>query len=214
MAENLSCYASGEELASFAIDHGMSVTEVKHAQVCYLYHVANVARKEISEITGYAVSTLSTLRNKVLDLLDVAKRLFTGVKEKVVKTVHKSATISINFLNGCGADIDHAEQVYLFKFYGAEPVPIFSKIGTTTRTCKKRVAQEIRAYIKAGFDIQRVDVCKIIQCGEMPAESYESFLRAKLIKEYSNTWVKNDRFFGVDLPVDRFITLCNQFIEG
>jgi hypothetical protein len=36
-------------------------------------------------------------------------------------------------------------------------------------------------------------------------------LRALLIAEFPNTWHKNDRFFGVDIPTERFNTICNQF---
>ena len=54
---------------------------------------------------------------------------------------------------------------------------------------------------------------KIYDCGNVPAEAYESYLRALLIAEFPNTWHRNDRFFGVDIPTDRFCELCDQFAK-
>lgn len=133
------------------------------------------------------------------------------------KTINLSETVlswggtEIHFLNNCqNKDTPSGEKTYLFKFYTDNEI-IFSKIGTTARNCLKRLKDEIRYYTKRDFNITKVEICEIIDCQEMPAESFESYLRALLIKKFPNTWKKNDRFFGVNIPVEIFIKLCAEF---
>ncbi len=119
--------------------------------------------------------------------------------------------IPMNYLENCGPDVKGQQSVYLFKFYTKNrELPVFSKIGTTAKSINERLRQEIGEY-RRKFDIRSVDVCKIIDCGEMPAESYESYLRALLMKDYPGTWKRNDRFFGVDVDTERFEELCGIF---
>ena len=242
----LSCFAKLETLKTFAEINGMELTEIRHAQVCYLYHVAEMKRSAIAEITGYAVSTLSKLRKASLPLMELALEIFTSIIEEeveellqveevieeleekilideitdyVVEEIEKTLfrqyedkQIPMNYLKNCGADIKGEEQVYLIKFFGEnKEKPLFSKIGTTKVSVNSRLRNEIKYYNDHNLDIHSADVCKILPCGEMPAESYESFLRALLIKKYPNTWHKNDRFFNVDIDVETFIQMCEQF---
>lgn len=117
----------------------------------------------------------------------------------------------IHFLNNCKEkDTACGEKTYLFKFYTENEI-IFSKIGTTAKNCLQRLKDEIRYYTKRGFNITKVEICEIIDCGETPAESYESYLRALFIKKFPNTWKKNDRFFGISIPVDIFTKLCTEY---
>lgn len=135
------------------------------------------------------------------------------IKETVAHTKLRhwfSYVIPMNYLAGCGEDVAGQQTVYLFKFYGANHKIIFSKIGTTSVSVDTRLRQEIGEYMKK-FDIVSVDVCKIYDCGNLPAESFESFLRATLIKKFPNTWYRNDRFFDVDIPVETFTSLCDTF---
>ncbi len=123
-----------------------------------------------------------------------------------------SVIVNINYLEGYGTDIKDTEQTYLFKFYGKDnTVPLFTKIGTTAKSCNTRIRQEIGEYRQKGFDVRNVDICKIVQCGSIPAESYESFLRAFLMKDYPDTWRRNDRFFGTDVLTSRFVELCEMY---
>lgn len=246
----LSCFAKLETLKIFAEMNGMNLTEIRHAQVCYLYHVAEMKRSAIAEITGYAVSTLSKLRSTTYGLLDFALEIFNSiieeqveeltqvevaiaeleeeilveeitecVVEEIVNEIEKTLfrkyedkEIPMNYLKNCGADTKGEEQVYLIKFFGEdEEKPLFSKIGTTKVSVNSRLRNEIKYYNDHNLDVRSADVCKIVPCGEMPAESYESFLRALLIKKYPNTWHKNDRFFGVDIDTETFVRMCEQF---
>ena len=103
------------------------------------------------------------------------------------------------------------EQCYLFKFYDSNGEILFSKIGTTTRNCRKRIKEEIAYYRKRGLDVAETIIEDVFCCGDTPAEAYESFMRAKFIKQFPNTWCRNDRFFGVDIPVTDFRHMCEMF---
>lgn len=131
---------------------------------------------------------------------------------KLSETIVNWGGIDIHFLNDCQIKDNtiQGEKTYLFRFYNKEKL-IFSKIGTTTKTCQKRLKDEIRYYDNRGFDIRKVEMCEIIDCGEVPAESYESYLRALLIKKFPNTWHKNDRFFGINIPIELFNKICMQY---
>ena len=220
----ISCYSTPEEITSFAIENGYNPTKVKHAQVCYLYHVVKIARAEISAITNYAVSTLSTMRNKVLALWDFAESLFSAVKQKITKTKEVDDNTIIFSTKGTEVEIikkstfnaeidtDSTEKVYLFKFY--EPnnsIPIFSKIGTTTKKCLSRLKDEIREYRKNDFNVVKVEMCIVHDCGQTKAEMFESFLRCMLSRDYPNTWKRNDRYFNTDIDSEIFNSYFTEY---
>ena len=214
----LSYLANFETLADFALENELNLTQLRHAQVYYLYHELEMKRAEISAITGYALSTLSSMKNKVFVLRELANQIFNEMEEElkvVEKTLIRKCNgmeIPMNYLENCGIYLKDSELLYLFKFFGDNPKePIFSKIGTTTRSVDKRLREEIGYYIKHNLPIESVDICKIVDCGEVPAECYESLMRGVLIKKYPNTWHKNDRFFGVDVPINEFMELFKKF---
>lgn len=188
-------------------------TTIRQVQVAYLYHECNEPFARIAEITGYAVSTCRTYAKNFYN--PAMFEMFTTVPEIVPErvTIRKCGSVNVpmNYLPNCGADVRGQQTAYLFKFYTNDrSVPVFSKIGTTAKSVNQRLRQEIGEYRNKGFDIRSVDVCKIYNCGEVPAEAYESYLRALLIAEFPNTWKRNDRFFGVDIPTDRFCALCGE----
>lgn len=197
-------------------------TQEKHWQAIYLYQTMTAS--EVAEVTGYAPTTVRNYYNKYRAELPVAVIFFekghstVPVRRQTVK--HNERRIffgdtEINWLNETeNKDTNSGEKAYLFRFYEKNnPEPVFSKIGTTAKSCLGRLKDEIRYYNKAGFSINKVEICEIWDCGEMPAESYESFMRALLIKRFPNTWKKNDRFFGVTIPTEIFVNLCQQYAE-
>ena len=83
MVNRIDCKANVDEIKIFARENRMNFTELRHSQVAYLYHVKGYPRRVVSEITGYAVSTLSGMWKKVLHLVDKARRIFEIGVEKV-----------------------------------------------------------------------------------------------------------------------------------
>ena len=130
----ISAYSTPEAIQNFAEAEAMRLTEVRRAQVYQLYHVACEPRKVIAEITGYAVSTLSSIRKMVCDYADLAEAIFddsatgpveivevevTVVFEPVAHTKIRrcgDAEIPMMYLEDCGLDTPRTQQAYLFKF--------------------------------------------------------------------------------------------------
>lgn len=98
------------------------------------------------------------------------------------------------------------EQFYLVEFLDKNKRVIFSKVGTTTRTIKQRMTEELRQYSKK----YPVEFCRVNRVYNLnkPAELLESFFRAKYINRWPEKFKKNDRFFDVifDLEeADKFV---------
>ena len=175
-------------------------TEKAHKQVIFLY-INNVDCDKIVEITGYAKSTIRNYCNKYYD--DYCESC-------------KECFYIPNLVEGITCLCDELpkgqNQVYLVKFYGANGDFLFSKIGTTTRTVKQRVREEIRSYNKT-FTVTGAIIEKIEDCEDTPPEGAESYLRASLIKKYPHTYLKNDRFMNLDIPAEDFIALLNDYFS-
>ena len=117
--------------------------------------------------------------------------------------------VMMEFQPGFGDNIKGEEAVYFFKFYGADEL-LFDKIGTTTKNAVSRLRDEIGEYSKK-FPIDKVEIHRIRSCCGIPAEGYESQLRAKLIADHPTAFRKNDRFFGADIDPAVFDEICDQF---
>ena len=82
----------------------------------------------------------------------------------------------------------------------------------TSKTCLERLKQEIKEYCE-DYDIGCVEIHRIYDCGEYPAEGFESYVRAYLIKRYPQAFKKNDRFFSVQVEPDLIDRLWKQYCE-
>ena len=165
-------------------------THTKRLQVIYLTSI-KVKIEKIATVTGYRVSTVRKYSYEYAELIDEAKEFFKSqsMLESKVETIIEKGV----------------EQIYLVKFYDYDGNLLFSKIGTTTRKVQQRIKEEIRYYERQGFSIGDVIIEANEDCGDYPAEMVESYLRYKFIKQYPNTWQKNDRFFNVNIPLEIFL---------
>lgn len=169
----------------------------KRLQVVYLGLKEKLPPRKIVSYVDYAISTIRTYLWKFKDLLTEAIEFFKPDVEIISKV----------------KDIRSADKCYCFKFYGTDGNILFTKIGTTTRTIKKRLKEEIVSYTRAGFTIAKVVIESIIDCGSIPSEGAESFSRAIFIQKYPNTFKKNDRFMGIDIPVEFFNKVVNNYLK-
>ena len=119
--------------------------------------------------------------------------------------------VAMEFMPDCGANIAGEEAVYFFKFFN-ETALEFNKVGTSAKDVIARLRDEIGEYSKK-FDIRRVEIHRIMSCGNRPAEGAESALRAELIRQYPTAFRKNDRFFGVDIDPCVFDEIVNNFLR-
>ena len=71
-----------------------------------------------------------------------------------------------------------------------------SKIGTTTREVRKRLVEELKNKTYKEMGCVRAVINRVYDCGELPAEGLESYFRAMYIKQFPNSFKKNDRFMN------------------
>ena len=168
-------------------------TDIKRKQIVFLNANGFTAEK-IAEITKYAISTVKTYIKKFANLLDEAIKLFKKISIKLKQEV-----------------VGRTEQVYLFKFYFNNHI-VCSKVGTTTRLAEQRMKEELKYYEKHGMKIDDYEICSVIDCGDIPAEGAESYTRAQFIKRFPKAFVKNDRFFDVDIPTRTFNKMVAEYL--
>lgn len=172
-------------------------TETRHLQVIYLNH-HGFDFKEIAKWTRYAESTV---RNYI--------RIFADLAEKAIETFYHITQKVKKVLRG------GKQLVYLYKFYSKNDELICSKVGTTTRLPEQRLKEEIKYYQAHNIPVTRGEICSVIDCGAIPAEGAESITRAYFIRRFPDTFHKNDRFFGVDLPTRTFNKIVGNYLaEG
>jgi hypothetical protein len=168
---------------------------------------------QIAEITGYAVSTVRAYERKFARELNDAKALFAVLPPEPVQTLYRKfrdgRCVPMEFMPNFGENLSNEQMVYFFKFYTPDGL-LFDKIGTTGKNAVSRLRDEIGEYIKK-FPICRVEIHRIRSCCGIPAEGYESELRAKLIADHPTAFRKNDRFFGADIDPNIFDQVCNEY---
>ena len=221
----ITMFATMSEIRVFCSKSGYPFHDVNLAQIYALYEMAGWRRAAIANHLGYAVSTVSTKRSQMWDYAELAEMLFGDgeiveeVVEEVAAVVEPTTlyrkfkdgrpAVAMEFMPDCGANIKGEEAVYFFKFYNANALE-FNKVGTSAKDVVARLRDEIGEYSKK-FDIRRVEIHRIMSCGNRPAEGAESALRAELIRQYPQAFRKNDRFFGVDISPEVFDEIMNNY---
>ena len=219
----ITMFATIAEVREFTNNTEYSFHDVNLAQIYALYEIAGWKRAMIADHLGYAVSTVSTKRHYMWDYADLAAELFGEIDtlEEVVinpdptpTTLYRTfkdgrPSVAMEFMPNCGANVKDCEAVYFFKFYGESGLE-FNKVGTSAKDVVARLREEIGEYSKK-FDIRRVEIHRIMSCGNRPAEGAESALRAELIRQYPGAFRKNDRFFGVDIDPAVFDEIMRSY---
>lgn len=180
--------------------------DIKRKQIVYLYEIRNEAFETISEITGYAISTIRNYVKKFAHLLEDAKNLFKYSRKKIFEKKKPIVPEGIEF--HCPDDFDFddkAQRFYLIRAFDANGNRVFSKIGTTIRQMIERMKEHLNYYKKLG--VVKIVVDKVWDCGERDAVMYESFFRAGYIFKHPTAFCSNDRFFDVDFDLDEAETI-------
>lgn len=193
------------------------IATFRQMQVVYLSAECGLSVSEIAEITEYAVSTVRNYIRKYADLADLARTYFCVVEVEpeiepinvLYRKFRDGRSVPMEFMPNFGENLSNEQMVYFFKFFGADGL-LFDKIGTTAKNAVSRLRDEIGEYSKK-FPIDRVEIHRIRSCGGIPAEGYESELRARLIADHPTAFRKNDRFFGADIDPAVFDQICDQF---
>lgn len=188
----------------------------------YLRFVEEKSYAEIAEEIGVKASTIADYCGYKY-LMNEAK---TTYAETPPKTSRRRTSKFDDFLINWGNVVikyektaqgkdskEKSQKCYFFKFYDDANRPLFTKIGTTVNSCLDRLKQEIASYQKTGFPIVKVKICGIVDCGDLPAEGLESYLRACFIRDYPEVFHKNDRFFDMDIPTEYFFTCAEYYFS-
>ena len=188
-------------------------TQTKYRQIVYLYNKKNETCDFIANLTGYAYSTVKNYIRKFAHLLEEACELFKysrkpkdSARETHFETPH--GTIDFECPNDLGED---GEKFYLIRAFNAEGVRLFSKVGTTIRSVLQRMKEHLSAYAKLG--IVRIVIDKVWDCGNLPAEGFESWFRAYYIRRWPEKFNKNDRFFDVDFDLDEAQEIFTKYVN-
>lgn len=202
--------------------------QTKYCQIVYLAKKREESFEFISELTGYAVSTVRSYVYKFSHLLEKACEMFKYSRKKKKdeikinepvpqNKVTKSEAVSVNktihpnieFI--CPDVSKDSDKFYLIRAFKADGTRVFSKVGTTIREILIRMKEHLRAYANLG--VVRIVVDKIWDCGNIPSEGVESWFRALYIRKWPEKFNKNDRFFDVDFDLEEAENLFKQYIN-
>lgn len=130
--------------------------------------------------------------------------------KRVVNKVKTALNININY--NASADYPEGSQlVYLIRLLDRDGGLVWSKVGTTTRTMKKRMSEHLRYYKKYG--VASIEVTRVYNCGEIPAEGLESEFRSKYMRKYPGAFRKNDRFTGVEFDLAEADSIVREYLR-
>lgn len=139
-------------------------------------------------------------------ILDPVARTLRPIKAIVAPAACVSVKdVSTQFPEG-------SQLVYLIRLLDRNGELIWSKIGTTKRSIKKRMAEHIRYYRKD--EVVSLELTRVWDCGDLPAEGLESEFRAKYMKKYPGTFRKNDRFAGVEFDLEEADRIVENYLMG
>ena len=147
------------------------------------------------------------------EYVENAQRLVKRFVKRVVNKVKTALNVNISYR----ASINYPEGsqlVYLIRLLDRDGGLVWSKVGTTTRTMKKRMAEHLRYYKKYG--VASIEVTRVYDCGEIPAEGLESEFRSKYMRKYPGAFRKNDRFTGVEFDLAEADSIVQNYlaVEG
>lgn len=190
-------YSNENMLVAFANNTGMNLTELKHLQVAYLYHVAGEARRWIADITGYAVTTLSSMRTKALNWVEKAKEVFEkGIEIVEQKIVMPRTKRNIEYYEDENYQCRKTNKpcAYVITMLDNLNKRLWVKIGKAN-DAEKRFVQELKNQ-KTYPGLHKIVVNALFPCeNEDDALTMENTLR-KYYKKLNGglDYVRNDRF--------------------
>ncbi len=150
---------------------------------------------------------------EVWEYVENVRLLAKRFVKRVVNKVKTALNVNINY--NASADYPEGSQlVYLIRLLDRDGGLVWSKVGTTTRTMKKRMSEHLRYYKKYG--VASIEVTRVYDCGEIPAEGLESEFRSKYMRKYPGAFRKNDRFTGVEFDLAEADSIVRNYlaVEG
>lgn len=138
------------------------------------------------------------------------------IVEKINNAIKKTRVSKYDeMINDNGFEIKKqlGELCYLFEFYDENNNLICSKVGTTKRTIRQRLIEELRNKTYKAMGATKAIVNRVYECGDLPSEGLESLLRAEYIKQFPHSFKKNDRFIGEVFDFELCDRIAKNYLE-
>lgn len=165
--------------------------DLRNKQIVYLYYYEEMSPSEIASIVGLANTTVSKYRRENQHLLAEVANLFTNKPPK-------NRDIEMPIVNLQFAKTKDTEKFYLIEILEASSGKLLaSKVGTTIRPLRERMSEHRATYGKSYGVPVKIEVKRLYDCENVPAEYYESYFRSVYIAKHFGSFVKNDRFANV-----------------
>lgn len=175
--------------------------------------LATKYRKEIYEEMTALYKTYECIR-QVWDWVEEATRYALKFVKKcgwcLVNAIHPNVD-----WNGIAsyrvAKGKKVEQFYLIRLLDKDGDLVYSKCGTTTVSTIERMKQHLKYYYDYG--VRKVEVSRLWNCGNIPAEGLESHFRALYIQRYPESFKKNDRFINVEFDLNEADKIVEEYLN-
>lgn len=162
-------------------------------------------------------SVCETIYNNCKDL---AKKYILNPLEYTVTLIEKivgkrKSKFDDSILVADGVDLlDNATQkCYLFTFFNDDDEMVCSKVGTTIRSVKQRLKEELKSKTYTQMGCVRAVVNRVYDCGDLPAEGLESYFRANYIKQFPDSFKKNDRFIDTFFDLKEADKIAEKYLK-
>jgi hypothetical protein len=76
----------------------------------------------------------------------------------------------------------------------------------------KRMREELSSPTYTRMGAVRAVVDRVYDCGNIPAEGLESYFRAEYIKQFPNSFKKNDRFINEDFDLAQADEIAKNYL--
>lgn len=179
------------------------MNELEAMEIAY----SNLQNRPTSSGRAYWFKKMLTLYKankairKVWEYVENTRLLVNRFVKKHLATI--AYKVKYNYSKG-------SQLVYLIRLLNEKDKLIWSKVGTTTRDINTRMKEHLRYYKKNG--VAKVEVDRIYDCGELPAEGLESEFRARYMCKYPGTFQKNDRFTSVEFDLNEADSIAQHYL--
>lgn len=155
----------------------------------------------------YQISLTDGIISIVVNEISILVKKKTGKKgSKYDEVVSYYNNLDFDLLE----NLSRRKLCYIIKFLDDDGNLVCGKVGTTDRQLMKRIQEELRDYKEIGAT--KCIVQRVYDCGDIPPEGLESFIRAIYIKKHPKNYKVNDRFMCVEFDLMEVDKLAKEYL--
>ena len=148
------------------------------------------------------------------DLDKIAKKVIDKAIEVATQAKKTIARTGTQIIEKVSTAFDKGTKLcYLFKFYDSNGDLVFSKVGTTERTIRQRLSEEINYYRKHDIDIGFATIESVFDTGDIEPEGAQDYAKGYYTKKHKGHYMRNDRF-TCDINVEGFNKLIGDYLAA